>query len=88
MLFVIRGLGFLDIGLWGVLAFGVGHPGAKRTPSKNPCLKALLSYYRRLHNYQYVLWFHLPYRILVYGTSNGPQNDIGNYLGPCSSKST
>ena len=21
---------------------------------------------------------------MVYGTSNGPQNDIGNYLGPCS----
>ena len=22
--------------------------------------------------------------IMVYGTPNGPQNDIGNYLGPCS----
>ena len=21
---------------------------------------------------------------MVYGTSNGPQDDIGNYLGPCS----
>ena len=25
------------------------------------------------------------YVFLVYGTSNEPQNDIGNYLGPCSS---
>ena len=31
-----------------------------------------------------ILWFHLPYSIMVYGTSNGPQDDIGNYLGPCS----
>ena len=31
-----------------------------------------------------MLWFHIPYRIMVYGTSNGPQNDIGNHLGPCS----
>ena len=22
--------------------------------------------------------------IMIYGTSNGPQNDIGNYIGPCS----
>ena len=21
---------------------------------------------------------------MVYGTSNGPQNDVGDYLGPCS----
>ena len=21
---------------------------------------------------------------MVYGTSNGPQNNVGNYLGPCS----
>ena len=32
-----------------------------------------------------VLWFHTPYMIMVYGTSNEPQNFIGNYLGPCSS---
>ena len=28
----------------------------------------------------------VPYYIyiyMVYGTANGPQNDIGNYLGPC-----
>ena len=31
-----------------------------------------------------VLWFHIPYIILVHGTSNGPQNDIDNHLGPCS----
>ena len=24
--------------------------------------------------------------IMVHGTLNGPQNDIGNYLGPCSSR--
>ena len=24
------------------------------------------------------------YILIVYGTSNGPQNDIGNYSGPCS----
>ena len=23
---------------------------------------------------------------MVYGTSNGPQNDVGNYLGPCSTE--
>ena len=28
-----------------------------------------------------MLWFHMPRMILVYGTSNGPQNDIGNSLG-------
>ena len=31
-----------------------------------------------------MLWFHIPYMITVYDTSNGPQNDVGNYLGPCS----
>ena len=31
-----------------------------------------------------VLWFHIPCIIVVCGTSNGPQNVIGNYLGPCS----
>ena len=30
-----------------------------------------------------MLWFHIPYIITVYGTSNGPQNDFGNYLVPC-----
>ena len=30
------------------------------------------------------VWFHILCVIIVYGTSNGPQNDIGNYLGPCS----
>ena len=28
--------------------------------------------------------FHIPCITIVYGTSNGPQHDIGNYLGPCS----
>ena len=32
---------------------------------------ASANYCRGLNNYQY-------------GTSNGPQDDIGNYLGPCS----
>ena len=27
---------------------------------------------------------HIPCITIVYGTSNGLQNDIGNYLGPCS----
>ena len=31
-----------------------------------------------------ILWFHIPCTIIVHGTLNGPQNDIGNYLGPCS----
>ena len=26
-----------------------------------------------------------PYIIMVDGPSNGPQNDVGNFLGPCSS---
>ena len=33
-----------------------------------------------------MLWFHIPYMIIFYDTSNGPQNDVGNYLGPCSIK--
>ena len=51
-----------------------------------------LVYYWGRNNYQYsglgfreelpTFWFHIPYTIMVYGTSNGPQNDIGNYLGP------
>ena len=28
-----------------------------------------------------MLWFHVPYMFMVYGTSNGPQHDICNYLG-------
>ena len=28
-------------------------------------------------------WLHISYRIMVYGTSNGPQHDIGNSVGPC-----
>ena len=28
--------------------------------------------------------FHIIYIGIVYGNSNGPQNDDGNYLGPCS----
>ena len=31
-----------------------------------------------------MLWFHIPCIIIVYGTSNEPQNDIGNCLGPFS----
>ena len=31
-----------------------------------------------------MLWFHIPYTVMVYGTSNGPQNDIGDDLGACS----
>ena len=31
-----------------------------------------------------MLWLHISYIVMIYGTSNGPQNDIGNYLGPCS----
>ena len=31
-----------------------------------------------------MLWFHTPCIMIVHGASNGPQNDIGNYLGPCS----
>ena len=31
-----------------------------------------------------ILWFHVPSILIVYGTSDGPQNDIDNYLGPCS----
>ena len=31
-----------------------------------------------------MLWFGIPCIMIVYGTSNGPQNDVGNYLGPCS----
>ena len=27
-----------------------------------------------------ILWFRISYILIVYGTSNGPQNDIGNYL--------
>ena len=32
------------------------------------------------------LLFHVPYMTMFHGTSNlnGPQNNIGNYLGPCS----
>ena len=30
-----------------------------------------------------ISWFHIPYIVVVYGTSKGPQNDIGNYVGPC-----
>ena len=33
-------------------------------------------------------WFHIPCIIIVYGTSNGPLNDVGNYLGPCSTEAT
>ena len=29
-----------------------------------------------------ILRCHLPYTIMVYGTSSGPQDDIGNSLGP------
>ena len=29
-----------------------------------------------------ILWFQNPCRNIVCGTSNGPQNDIGNHLGP------
>ena len=29
-----------------------------------------------------MLWFHMPYIVMVYGTSNGLQNDIGIYLAP------
>ena len=28
-------------------------------------------------------WLHIPDIIMAYGTSNGPQDDIGSYLGPC-----
>ena len=31
-----------------------------------------------------MLWSHIPCMIMVYGTLYGPQNDIGNYLGPFS----
>ena len=31
-----------------------------------------------------MLCFHIPCRIIVYGTSNGPQHDTGHCLGPCS----
>ena len=31
-----------------------------------------------------ILWFHIPCIITVYSTSNGSQNDIGIYSGPCS----
>ena len=31
-----------------------------------------------------ISWLHIPYKTIVYGTSNGPQNDIGNGLAPCS----
>ena len=30
------------------------------------------------------MWFHIPFIAMVYGTSNGPNNDIGHCLGPCS----
>ena len=33
--------------------------------------------YRGLSNCQ----FSIPGIVIIYGTSNGPQNDIGNYLG-------
>ena len=40
--------------------------------------------FRDLNNYQYYGSIFLVRIITVYGTSNGPQNDIGKYLGPCS----
>ena len=29
-----------------------------------------------------MLWFHIPSIIIVYGTSNGPQKDLGNIFRP------
>ena len=33
-----------------------------------------------------ILWFHIPCIIIVYCTSDGPQDEVSNYLGPCSSR--
>ena len=30
-----------------------------------------------------IFWLQNPGILIVCGTSNGPQEDIGNYLGPC-----
>ena len=35
-----------------------------------------------------MLWFRISCRTIVYGTSDGPQNILGNYLGPCSNYRT
>ena len=48
------------------------------------CQSAGADEYRGLNDYQYYGSIFL-FIITVYGTSKGPQNDIGNFSGPCSS---
>ena len=43
---------------------------------------SFLAYHRDLNSHQYYGSIFLGI-IMVYGTSNGPQHDIDNYLGSC-----
>ena len=71
----IKGFGFRGLGFRGL--------GFVMLPYVIPYMDLFksLDHCRGLNDYQ---WFHIPHVIMVYNASNGPQNDIGNHLGPCS----